>query len=101
MSRGLLVAAWTALGVAVAGALLAPKYFCSVGEGMPAAEVLLIAGLLAGTVLLFAAIITESVRETSFREAVISSMIFVATIAAGIGVLLLWQHQTSTWWQCG
>jgi hypothetical protein len=90
-----------ALAVAVAGALSAPEYYCTVGEGMPAAEVLLIAGLVGGTLLLFAAIIVESARETTFREAVTSFVIIAATIAAGIGVLLLWRHQTATWWQCG
>jgi hypothetical protein len=41
------------------------------------------------------------VRETSLREAVAAFAIVAATVVADIGVLLLWWHQTSTWWQCG
>lgn len=101
ISVGLLLATWTALGVAVAGALSAPKYYCSVGEGMPTSEVLLISGLCSGALLFFAAAIVESARGSSLREAATSFAILGATLAAGIGVLLLWSHQTSTWWQCG
>jgi hypothetical protein len=101
ISVGLLGATWMALGVALAGALSVPQYFCSEGEPTPTAFVLVIAGLAVSVVLLFAGIIAESVRVTTLREAVVSFAIFAATLAGGIGVVVLAQHQTSTWFQCG
>jgi hypothetical protein len=101
ISVALLGATWIALGIAAAGALSVPQYYCSEGGPTPTAFVLVIAALASGVVLLFAAIIAESVRETSLREAAVSFAVSSLTLAAGIGVMVLTQHQTSTWWQCG
>ena len=101
ISVGLLCVTWAAVGVGAAGALSAPKYYCTVGEGMPTSEVLLITGLCSGAFLFLAAAILESARVSSLREAATSFAILGPTLAAVIGVLLLWEHQTSTWWHCG
>jgi hypothetical protein len=99
ISISLLCIAWVALVAAFAGALSTPRNFCNY-ESAPTPVVVVEIGLVVATIALVAAICAEASLDWSLGEGLVVAGVVAATLAAGIGVVLLTQHQVASW-GCG
>jgi len=101
IEAALLGSTWVALGVAFAGAMSTPRNYCyDEGADTPTSLILVYVGLPLAILLQFAAIVAATVDESRLRERLVRLALSGVALAAGIGIVWLTQHQTSSW-GCG
>jgi hypothetical protein len=92
---------WSALGLALAGAVSTPRNYCYYeGASLPAAEIVVIVGITLALVTQVTALFVTVGRESNLREVLVSLVLVVAAVIASLWIgSLLHQHVSS--WGCG
>lgn len=92
---------WSALALALAGAVSTPRSYCYYeGASLPAAEIVVIVGITIALVAQVTAFFVTAWRDSTLREVLVSLVLVVAAVIASVWIgALLHQHVSS--WGCG